>query len=268
MRVTGNLERRWLLLDLCFLVICGILFGGAAAGAGGTAGAEDVADSSGASFGQLFTGSACPAGYGVLGCTQQPTDPSCNPNWNTYFSTTPSSITMTAGSNDCRTVNTYDQCLFNLGTGGITEISFDFTVADSCHGASGTEWLAFWMYHVPWTNQVEVDFIESKYGPGAGLNTNFAGVGTQVIIFNAGTTGWKGSITATFTSGAGGTVNASVSNSVNKNVGTTTLSTGAGYFFVMDTAGGSTATDCSFTISNLTAKGTVPAGTCAGLISN
>lgn len=56
MRVTGNLERRWPLLDLFFLVICSILFGCAAAGAGGTAGAENVADSSGASFGQLFTG--------------------------------------------------------------------------------------------------------------------------------------------------------------------------------------------------------------------
>ncbi len=104
MRVTGNLDRKWLLLNLCFLVICSILFGSAAAGAGEPVDAEDMADSNGASFGQLFTGSTCPSGYGVLGCTQQPTHPSCNPNWNTYFSTTSSSITMTAGSDDCRTV--------------------------------------------------------------------------------------------------------------------------------------------------------------------
>ncbi len=175
-------------------------------------------------------------------------------------------MTMTAGG-DCRTVNSYDKCNFTLGDGGITQITFDFTVADSCHGADGTEWLAFWTYSNPWQSTVEVDFIESKFGPSAGLNTNFDSNGTQVIIFDAKTTGWAGSITAKF-SGTGDAVNVQVSNSVNGNVGTTTLVRDSNYFFVMDTATGTTASDCSFTISNLEAQGTVAAGMCDGLMTD
>lgn len=175
---------------------------------------------------------------------------------------------MTAGD-DCRTVNTHDKCLFNLGDGGVTQITFDFAVADSCHGSDGTEWLAFWMYRDPWQNTVEVDFIESKFGPSEGLNTNFAGTGNQVVIFDAGTSNWTGSITANF-SGTGDAVQAMVSNSVNSNVGTATLAASDGYFFVMDTATGSTATDCTITVSNLSAQGNVASSSnpdnCAGLV--
>ena len=226
---------------------------------------EDIA-SADASFGDLFTGSPCnPPGLGMVGCTQKGYP--CNPNWNDYFSTTSTSISMaTGGVQDCRTVNTHDQCNFSVGDGGVTQISFDFSVEDSCHGSDGTEWLAFWIYSDPWASTLEVDFIESKFGPSAGLNTNFAGNGHQVVIYDAGTTGWSGSVTAKF-SGSGNDVSVSVSNSVNSNVGTSTLTGSDGYFFVMDTAAGST-DDCSFTISNLQMEGTVPAGQCSGAISN
>lgn len=219
-----------------------------------------------ATFGDLFVGSPCGM-YGTVGCTQK--GKQCNDNWNTYFSSTQTSISIVAGD-DCRTVNTHDACKFTLGDNGLTQISFDFDVSGSCHGADGTEWLAFWMYRDPWANTAEVDFIESKYGPGTGLNTNFAGVGNQVIIFDGSTSKpWSGSVTAKF-SGSGTAVSVSVSNSNNSNVGTTTLTQSEGYYFVMDTATGSTATDCKIKVSNLKVKGTVttPTTNCVGLIVN
>ncbi|WP_444998026.1 hypothetical protein [Aliikangiella sp. IMCC44359] len=199
------------------------------------------------SFGQLFTGSPC-GKYGTLGCMNK--GKQCNDNWQSYFKSTANSITMTAG-NDCRTVSTHDSCQFTVGDGAITAINFDFDISDSCHGPDGIEWLSFWMYRDPWSNTVEVDFIESKYGPGSGLNTNFAGVGNQVVIFDSSqTTRWKGSIMASF-SGSGNAVEVTVSNSNNSNIATTTLTESDGYYFVMDTATGSTATDCQITVSNL-----------------
>jgi len=224
-------------------------------------------DDGGASFSQLFAGSPC-GDYGTVGCTEQPTQPMCNPDWTTYFTTTENSITMTAGD-DCRTVNTHDRCLFTVGDRGITQIRFDFTVADSCHGAEGTEWLAFWMYRKPWQKTVEVDFIESKYGPGPGLSTNLAGSGHQVVTFDPETSPWTGSIEATF-SGTGDAVEVKVGNSHDSEVATATLAADDGYFFVLDTATGANVADCTITISNLEAKGTVASetipGNCAGLI--
>jgi len=211
-------------------------------------------------FGQLFTGS--PQGQdGEAGCQG-----TYNGNWQSYFTSIANSISMTAG-NDCRTVNTHtnNSCVFNLGSGGVTQISFDFAVSDGCHAAAPADWLAFWIYSEPWNSSVEVDFIESLNGPGTGLNSNFAGNGHQVVIFPGGASppSWAGSITANF-SGTGNAVNVQVSNSVNSNVATSTLARSTGYFFVMDTTP-TTAGACTITVSNLSAVGTVPAGNCAGL---
>ena len=166
---------------------------------------------------------------------------------------------MVAGT-DCRTVSTADKCTFNLGEGGVTQISFDFDICNSCHEAeTGTAWLAFWIYNKPWVITQEVDFIESKYGPcSGGLNTNFAGAleATEVEIFN-GSEAWTGSIVATFTHSGTNEVDVQVTNSNNSNVGKATLTSRDGYFFVLDTAMGTTATDCKITVSNVVITGTV-----------
>ncbi|MCP4549743.1 MAG: hypothetical protein GY835_25085 [bacterium] len=238
---------RWFVLISCLIIVASLGVGSASANPNQNQRSPDSV------FGQLFTGSPCD-NYGSVGCTQ--TGAKCNLNWHSYFTYTTDSITMTAG-NDCRTVNTYASCQMTLGEGGVTQISFDFDVSDACHGAEGTAWLAFWIYRIPWNNWVEVDFIESKYGPSTGLNTNFAGKGDQVIIFD-GSQGqsWKGSITAKF-SGTGNAVDVQVSNSVNSNVGSITLTANTEYFFVMDTAPGSTASDCTISVSNVQAVGSV-----------
>lgn len=212
-------------------------------------------------FGELFTASPC-HDNGSEGCIQGGGE--CNTDWESYFSYTADSISMVAG-NDCRTVSTADKCVFSLGEGGVTEISFDFDICESCHNKdTGVAWLAFWIYSKPWKNTLEVDFIESKFGPASnGLNTNFAGVGHQVEIFAEGTQAWKGSIVATFTHSGTNDVDVKVTNSVNTNVGTSTLTGRDGYFFVLDTATGTTATDCKITISNVKIEGTtnVPSNT-------
>ena len=255
-----TLGRRTFVLAVCLLL-------GASLGVGpASAQPNQNQSSSGPVFGQMFTGSPC-NNYGAVGCTQ--TGAKCNLNWQSYFTYTSDSISMTAGNDDCRTVNTYDACQMTLGDGGVTQISFDFDVSDACHGSDGTAWLAFWVYSIPWTNTVEVDFIESKFGPSSGLNTNFAGTGLQVVIYD-GSPGqsWTGSITANF-AGSGSAVTAMVNNSVNDNVGVATLTRSTGYFFVLDTAAGTTATDCTITVSNVQAVGSVASSTnpdnCAGL---
>lgn len=261
-KTTRKFKRPWPLL-----VASLVFFGSVIAGCDkDKAGEKQNVSASSTSWTQLFTGSPC-GQYGTVGCTQQPSHPTCNSNWNSYTEVNENSITMTAG-NDCRTINTHDTCQMKLGDNGVTMITFDFEVADSCHDSDGTEWLAFWIYSEPWNNQVEVDFIESKFGQGAGLNTNFAGMGKEIIIFDSSTNPWKGSITAKF-SGSGDAVNVHVSNSVNSNVGTTTLTRDSGYFFVMDTATGSSASNCTITVSNLKvfAQTPPPAGQCAGLIN-
>lgn len=212
-------------------------------------------------FGQMFTGSPYNQD-GEAGCG----DP-YNGDWQSYFTYSDTSITMTAGP-DCRTVNTKtnSSCVFTVGDDGITEISFDFKISDACHPSTAeTDWLSFWMYSEPWSNRVEVDFIESKNGPSKGLNSNFGGAGHQVGIFPGGPTpSWEGSITATF-SGTGDSISVQVSNTVNDSIATTILLRDTGYFFVMDT----TPTEdegCTITVSNVTAKGSLSgSGNCAGL---
>ena len=208
----------------------------------------------------LFTGS--PQGQdGEAGCTG-----TYNGNWKSYAATTANSISITAG-NDCRTVNTNtnNSCVFNVGTGGVTQVSFDYAVSDACHASQPADWLAFWIYSEPWNNAVEVDFIESTNGPGTGLNSNFAGRPIQVVIFPGGAAppSWSGNITAKF-SGTGSAVNVTVSNSTNSNVASSTLARSTGYFFVMDTTP-TTASGCTITVSNLSVAGTVPSSQCAGL---
>jgi hypothetical protein len=164
-----------------------------------------------------------------------------------------------SGQAYCRTVNTQNTCQFNLGDGGVTQVKFDFLVTSACSQATaqGTEWLSFWIFNNPWNGQSEVDFIESRNGPGPGLNTNFDAHGNQVVIFPAGPATWSGNTTTTF-SGTGNAVSVSVSNNQNSNVGTTTLNSSTGYFFAMDTAGGSNNSSCSITVSNLSVTGKVP----------
>jgi hypothetical protein len=223
----------------------------------------------------LFECSPCdpyPGQYGVAGCTTQTPNPgTCNANCQSYTAAVENGIQMTAGP-DCHTVNTNSNCNFSIGDGGVTQIDFDFSVTNECHlTVDTTEWLSFWIYSDPWNSTVEADFIESLNGPGGkngGLNANFAGNGNQVIIFQNGTPNWSGHITAKF-SGSGSNVQATTANSHNGEVASSTLTTDSGYFFVMDTAlgsGGNTA--CSFTVTNLKMKGTVPAGQCQGLMSN
>ncbi|PHR34385.1 MAG: hypothetical protein COA38_03735 [Fluviicola sp.] len=204
------------------------------------------------SFGGLFTASQC-GENGTAGCIQS--GGTCNTDAASYFSYNDTSMTMIVG-NDCRTVSTADEAMFSLGDGGVTQISFDFEISDNCHAPeTGIAWLAFWIYSKPWKNTLEVDFIESKFGPSNGLNTNFAGApGThQVQIFDTEAS-WKGSIVAKFTTN-GNSVNVEVTNSNNSNVAKATLSGKDGYFFVMDTATGSTAEGGTFTISNLSVEG-------------
>ena len=221
----------------------------------------------------LFECSPCdPPKYGTGGCTTTFKFGTCNPNCSTYFASIDDGIKMTAGS-DCRTVNSNsnDKCTFTLGDNGVTQIDFDYTVTDECHATvNTTEWLAFWMFsnNPKWTPQVEVDLIESYYGPNSGgLNSNFDNNGHQVGIFRNEETNWHGHITAKFW-GTGDAVNVSVSNDHNSQVATSTLQRESGYFFVMDTALGSGNTDCSFTVSNLQMKGNVPSGQCVGVMQN
>lgn len=235
-----------------------------------------------ATFPQLFQASCS----GTGGCEQDclngddPRNNFCEcaagtaSQWFTTVTTgTPSIEIAAAGANEtyCRTVNTENTCQFDLGDGGVNQISFDFVVSKECSQSTvqGTEWLAFWMFNNPWNGHSEVDFIESRFGPSAGLNTNFDGNGHQVVVFPPGPATWTGSITATF-KGTGNAVSVSVSNSANTNVGTTTLSSSTGYFFVMDTAGGSENSSCTITVSNLAVQGTVPStlngnANCVGL---
>jgi hypothetical protein len=225
-------------------------------------------DSANTTFGSLFK--ASPNGkYVTLGCTQKgfPYDG----NSPSYFTPTKDSISITTNKQDCQTMNTHDTCNFKLGDNGIIRIGFEFNVSGSCHTVGGDAvWLAFWVYSNPWKNTTEVDFVESQFGPASGgLNSNFAGVGNQVSIFDKNDkNSWKGSITADF-SGTGNSVKATVRNSVNSKIATSTLEREDGYFFVLDTAAtnGVTPNACKITISNLYVDGTVPAGSCIGMPS-
>lgn len=267
MTLTDKINRRSIFLSLCLLSLCLLFFFSSQFIGINTEEAENTNSANvetTATFPQLFTGSIC-GRYGTAGCIEK--GKTCNANWHSYFTTTSTSITMTAG-NDCRTVNTHDACRFTVGDNGLTQISFDFNVSNACHGTSGTEWLAFWMYRDPWQATAEVDFIESEFGPGTGLNSNFSGTGKQVVIFDGSTSApWSGSITATF-SGTGTAVSARVTNSHNSNVATTILVQSDGYYFVMDTATGSNSNSCTINVSNLKVKGTIstPSSNCIGLI--
>lgn len=224
------------------------------------------------SFGSLFTCSPEHLG-GSEGClssgnnctTLQPGG--YNGDCQSYFTYDNRSMTMKAGD-DCRTVNTgtNNECTFTLGNNGVTEITFDFSISNACHDASGTNWLSFWIYSEPWNSNVEVDFIEGCNGPNAGgLNSNFAGNGSQVGIYTKSDDNWKGTITAKF-SGTGNNIVANVTNSVNGRTATSTLQRSSGYFFILDTAP-TTASGCSIEISNLKINGTVSSGQCTGLIA-
>lgn len=247
------------------IAVLGLAIGSLSACAGGdeSSNSEKIAAPT---FPELFTGSPDGAD-GEAGCSG-----TYNGDWQSYTSTTANSITMTAG-NDCRTINTKtnNSCVFDLGTGGVTQISFDFSVSDQCHEtADTTDWLAFWIYtEAPpgkWASTAEVDFIESLNGPSKGLNSNFAGNPTQVSIFPAGITSpWSGSITATF-SGTGSATSVKVSNSINPaNPATGTLSYSNDYFFVMDTTP-TMVSSCTVTVSNLKMQGDLgDASNCAGV---
>lgn len=217
--------------------------------------AAKAQESSEKDFGQLFTRSPRKK-FGSRACETRPPYKR-NKKWKSFFTHDSTSMSITAG-NDCRTLNTGSNngCVFTVGDNGITQITFDFDISDACHTAAVTDWLAFWIYSQPWEQRAEVDFVESKYGPGSGLNVNFAGVGRQQIIFPGGTSPtWKGSVTVNF-SGSGSAVNVRVSNSVNSNVATSTLTRDSGYFFVFNTTA-TTESGCSITISNVKAKGSV-----------
>ena len=241
------------------------------AGDGGTK--PDLGSPEPSSPASLFACSPCnpyPGMYGVAGCTTQQNPGTCNDDCASYFSSIPNGMQMVAG-NDCHTINSHDDCLFDIGDNGVTQVDFDFTVTDACHQTiDTTEWLSFWIYSDPWNSTVEADFMESLNGPGGrngALNANFAGNGQQVIIFPNSAPNWQGHITTKF-SGSGGSVSATTTNSANSQVASSTLIRDSGYFFVMDTAlgsGGNTA--CSFPIANLKIKCTVPAGQSAGLMA-
>lgn len=244
-------------------------------GGNGGGGKPDLGAPEPSSPASLFACSPCnpyPGMYGVAGCTtQQPTPGTCNDDCASYFASIPNGMQMTAG-NECHTVNSHDDCLFDIGDGGVTQVDFDFTVTDQCHQTvDTTEWLSLWIYSERWNNTVEADFIESLNGPGGkngALNANFAGNGQQVIIFPNAAPNWQGHITTTF-SGSGGSVQAVTTNSANDQVAMSTLTRSTGYFFVMDTALGSNGnTACSFTVSNLKITGTVPDGQCTGLVAD
>lgn len=223
----------------------------------------------------IFECSPCdpyPGAYGVAGCTTV-SHGTCNQDCTSYSSSVDNGngIQMSAGA-DCHTIDSHQDCTFDIGDKGVTQVDFDFTVTDQCHlTVDKTEWLSFWIFRNPWNNMVEADFIESLNGPGGkngALNANFAGNGQQVIIFPNDNPNWTGHITTKF-SGSGTSVLAMTTNSANSQVASSTLIEDSGYFLVMDTAlgsGGNTA--CSFTVSNVKLQGTVPAGQCTGLIGN
>lgn len=223
----------------------------------------------------LFECSPCdppPGQYGVAGCTTV-SGGTCNPNCQSYSSSIDNGngIQMTAGS-DCHTIDSHQDCTFDIGDNGVTQVDFDFTVTDQCHlTVDTTEWLSFWIFRNPWNSMVEADFIESLNGPGGkngALNANFAGNGDQVIIFPNSAPNWQGHITTKF-SGSGTSVQAMTTNSANDQVASSTLIKDSGYFLVMDTALGSGGnTQCSFTVSNVKLQGKVPTGQCTGLIGN
>lgn len=210
--------------------------------------------------------------------------PQC-PNDIQYFYSTEDSISIKAANTDgqtCMTIDAYPSCRFLLGDGGVTRVSFDFSIDESCYKPeSQIAWLSFWMRSQPYSSNAEVDFVESKHGPAVnGLNINFDAHGTQVPIYcdasgdptspacTPSSGDWTGSIQATF-SGPANSVSATVSSSVNGNVGTSTLTggptsldNGQGFYFLMDLnpqdAGLTISTDCTIEVSNLEVQGTVP----------
>ena len=216
--------------------------------------------------------------------------PQC-PSSKQYFFTTDDSISINAMNTDgtaCMAIEAYDKCRFLIGDEGVTHVTFDFTISQTCYSPTETiAWLSFWMRSQPYSSRAEVDFVESKHGPAInGLNTNFDAHGCQVPIYcgtsseppTAGcpplqactpsTEDWTGSVTALFT-GPPDEVKASVSTTSNGNVGTSTLtggptslSNGMGYYFLMDvspeTTGVVISKDCYITVSKLAVRGTVP----------
>ncbi len=238
---------------------------------------EDLVVSTPPPFGALFTGAPAPGEYGSGGCLSNETNctgtttAEFDSNWQSYFVYDDTSMTITA-NDSCRTVSCRPDsaCVFTLGDNGITEISFDFAISGPCHSEEfGTDWMAFWMFSDPWKGSAEVDFLEACSGPiPGGLNSNFDGRGDQVGIYEQSDPDWHGTITATF-SGSGSDVFAQVTNSVNNETASSTLSRDSGYYFVLDTSP-TNADGCTFTISNLSMKGSVGESGkgCAGLVQN
>ena len=105
---------------------------------------------------QLFTGSAN-GQDGSEGCIQ--TGAPYNGNWQDYFTAGEDSISITAGD-DARTVSTDNNLNFNLGTGGVTQITFDFEITNYMNTNGLVTWLAFWIYSNPWSSSAEVDFVD------------------------------------------------------------------------------------------------------------
>lgn len=252
-----NTNKLSCLLPLTIFVLVGHLLAATAA----------EGQSNKATFSQLFQ----PACNGTGGCQEDCYNGSGSTcacaqasasQWFTANTGTNSSITISAAASGqvyCRTVNTENTCQFSLGEGGVTQISFAYVVSSACSQPTpqGTEWLAFWIFNDPWQGTSEVDFIESRNGPSAGLNSNFDGNGQQVAIFPPGPATWSGTITAKF-SGKNQAVSVSVTNNQNSQTAITTLNSSTGYFFVMDTSGGSNNSSCTITVSNLVVQGNVP----------
>lgn len=274
---TKNVSSR---ASLPILVLLGFLFAAAAAGQNAT-------------WPQLFA-PYCGAG----GCNDY--QPQC-PSTPQYISMTADSITVSAANTNgqvCLTANSIQKCVFLVGDAGVTEVSFDFSISSQCYlPSSSIAWLAFWMRSKPYSQNAEVDFVESKHGPAVnGLNMNFDDEGCQAAIYCGTSThrsppcsiltctpssgDWTGSVTATF-SGPANQVAVAVTNSVNGNKATTTLTGGPtalspeiGYYLLMDIDPQDPkrviSPQCQMTVSNLRLTGTVPstvggAPNCVGL---
>eukprot|EP00040_Diaphanoeca_grandis_P021884 m.116907 g.116907 ORF g.116907 m.116907 type:complete len:260 (-) comp28544_c1_seq1:164-943(-) len=206
---------------------------------------------------------------GTTGCTDRFKNANvAKDNTGDWFTQSGNSIKITAGTNDCRTVNTEGQCYFSLAKGNVNQITFDFEVSSGCVAAPQACWLSFWTFsklasknpfppqpHCDsskpgWCSTREVDFIETG---GSDLKTNFDGRGKQVVIASGDAAPWKGSITADFVDNGDNTASVKVHNTLNDAVGDTIVDTLDGYFFIMDTTPFNTG--CSITVSNIVLHG-------------
>jgi len=216
--------------------------------------------------------------YGDVGCRAQWGNVD-GPNWKQWTVADENSVSITSGGNMlCRTINTANACKFEVGDNGVTGVAFDYSISPQCYdtsqpgGTAGvTSWLSFWIYSadVPgkyWEASSEVDFIETKWGPGQGLNLNFAGLGTQKTVKNI----MSGSVSTTFKGTGTNGVQVATTADSGAGVATNTLHLSTGYFFVLDIADNKVQDNapagCTVKISNLKISGKVPNGQCSGLL--